>query len=64
MQSPRGILCKKGIYKKVCNVYRKALVLEPLFNKVAGRRTAALSKKDSSTGAFPWILQNLQEQIF
>ena len=66
MQSPGGVLCKKGVHKKVCSVSRKALVLEFLFfNKAADWRPAALSKKkDSSTGVFLRILQNLQEQIF
>ena len=45
MQSPGGVLCKKGIHKKVCNIYRKALVLESFFNKVASWRHVALSKK-------------------
>ena len=67
MQSPGGVLCKKGVHKKVCSVSRKALALEFLFfNKAADWRPAALSKKkkDSSTGVFLRILQNLQEQIF
>ena len=46
MQSPGGVLCKKGVHKKVCSVSRKALVLEFLFfNKAADWRPAALSKK-------------------
>ena len=35
------------------NIHRKTPVLKCLFNKVAGLRPAALSKRDSSTSVFP-----------
>ena len=49
----------KKISSKFHNIYRKTPALESLFKKVAGLRLTTLLKKDSNTGAFLWILQNL-----
>ena len=49
------------------NIHRKAPVLESLFNKVADLETwrpATLSKRDSSTSVFLWILRNSYERLF
>lgn len=37
---------------KFCKVHTESLVLEPLFNKLAGWRHLSLLKKDSGTGIF------------
>ena len=41
----------------------KALVLESLFNKIAGLQAATLSKRDSNTGSFLWKLWNFLEHL-
>ena len=40
---------------KVLNIHRKTPMLESLFNKVQGWRTATLLNRDSNTGVFLWI---------
>ena len=42
----------KKLFVKFRNIYRKTPVLEPLL-------TLTLLKRDSNTGVFLWILQNL-----
>ena len=39
-------------------------MLKCLFNKVAVLRPVALLKRDSRTGAFPWILRDTLEHLF
>ena len=49
------------------NIHRKTPVLESLFNKVADLETwrpATLSKRDSTTSVFLWILRNSYERLF
>ena len=45
MQSPRGILCKKGIHKKVCNVYKKHLCWSPFSIKLPAGGPQLYQKK-------------------
>ena len=49
--------------EEFCNIHRETPVLESLFNKVAGLRSATLLKENSSTGAFLWILRNFWEHL-
>ena len=53
----------------MCNIYRKAPVLESLFNKVTALQACnfvkkrTLLKRDSNAGDFLWILRNFQEHL-
>ena len=47
-----------------CKLHWKALVLESLFKKIAGWRSATLLKNDSNTGVFLWSLQKFSENLF
>ena len=38
-------------------------VLKCLFNKIAGLRPVTLLQRDSSKGAFPWILRDFLEHL-
>ena len=49
---------RKGVLRNLAKVTGKHLCQSLFFNKVAGLRPAALSKRDSGTGVFLWILQN------
>ena len=57
-QLPRVIL------QKFRQIHRKALVLEPLFNKIAGMRPSTLLKRDSETGVFLWIFEIFKNTLF
>ena len=52
-KQPQEVLYKKSCSNKSRNIHRNTPVLETLFNKVAGFRTATLLKRDSSIGFFP-----------
>ena len=62
-QSSRGVLQKKRSWKFFM-IHRRTHVLKYLFNKVTGQRPAALSKRDSRIGVFPWILPDILEHLF
>ena len=51
-QPPRSVIKKKAALKDFTKIHRKTPLLESLFNKVAGLKTATLLKRDSSTGVF------------
>ena len=50
------VFCKKRALKGFQKIHSKTPVLEPLINKVAGLRPAALRKRDYSTLVFLRIL--------
>ena len=54
----------KWCFWKFCNIHRKTLVLETLFNKVEGLKASYTGLKDSYTGFFLWILWNFLEHFF
>ena len=47
-----GGCSSKQVFLKICKFHTKALVLESLFNKVAGPGPTILLKRDSNTGVF------------
>ena len=51
-KQPPEVFYKKGVFKKLRKIHKKAHVLESLFNKVEGLRPKSLSKRDPSTGVF------------
>ena len=50
--STGDILLKKCVLTKFPKFYRKAAVLESIFNKVASLRATTLLKRDSNTSVF------------
>ena len=56
-ESPK-VFYKKWCSSKFCKIHWKTHVPETILNKVAGLRTATLSKRVSGTGVFLWILRN------
>ena len=57
----------KKLFLKSMQYLQETPVLESLFNKVAGVqviRPSTLLKRDSNTGIFLWILQNIYEHLF
>ena len=46
------VFCKKGVLKNLAKFIGKHLCWSLFFNRVAGIRPAALSKRDSNTGVF------------
>ena len=46
------VFCKKGVLKNFAKCTGKLLCESLFFNKVAGLKTATLSKRGSGTGAF------------
>ena len=58
------VFCKKGVLRNFAKFTGKYLYQRLFLDKVAGLRPATLLKKDSGTGVFLWILQNLQEHLF
>ena len=57
------MFCKKGVLKNFSNSQENTCA-EVSFNKIASLRPAALLKRDSSEGVFPWILQDFLERLF
>ena len=55
-KQPPEVFCKKDCSQKFRKIHRKTTVPEPL---LIGLRTATLSKRNSGTGVFLRILQNL-----
>ena len=51
-EQPPEVFYKKRCSQRFRNIHRKTLLLESLFNKVAGFRPPTSLKKDSNTGVF------------
>ena len=66
MRSSRPECSVKKVFLKFRKIYRKTPAPESPFNKVAGLplRPKTPLKRDSGTGFFLWILQNLLKQLF
>ena len=58
------VFCKTVVLKNFTKITEKHLCPSLFFNKVAGLRPATLSKRDSGTGIFLWILRNYLGQLF
>ena len=58
------ILLKKCVLTKFPKFYRKAPVLESIFNRVAGLRATTLLKRDSNTSVFLWNLRIFKNTYF
>ena len=60
-----GVLPKNKVFTNFSNFkWSKTLVMESLFNKVAGRKPATLFNRDSNTGAFPAKFTTFLKTLF
>ena len=58
LKQPSQVFCKKSCSEKFCNIHRRTLVLECLFNKVACLQSCNFNKKRLWNWCFPVNIAN------